>query len=138
MTGSELADALSASRSRAIAALGKAYVRRADDPDPEFFRGIMTRMGLDDDVAVSFLLASWDVLRAEKAAAPGEQQPAAAAHPQDVIGPDLKWTSGKHKGTLLSETPTDYLEWAAEKHPDPIARGSAAEELGRRAEGVPF
>lgn len=63
MTGAELADALTASRAKALATLGKAYVRRADEPDDELFAGIMRGMGLDDDVAVEFLLTAWKVQR---------------------------------------------------------------------------
>jgi len=77
VTGSELADALSASRSRAIAALGKAYVLRADEPDDALFYGLMHGMGLDDDRAIEFLLHTWKVLREQKADAPGEPAPAA-------------------------------------------------------------
>lgn len=66
MSGAELADALSASRSRAIATLGKAYIRRTDEPDDDLFRGLMGSMGLDDDVAIEFLLAAWKVQREDK------------------------------------------------------------------------
>ena len=81
MTGSELADALSASRSRAIAALGKAYVLRSDDPDDTLFYGLMHGMGLDDDRAIEFLLHAWKVLREQKADAPGEPATATKVEP---------------------------------------------------------
>ncbi len=70
---SALSDALEASQAKAVAALGKAYVRRDDEPDDELFAGLLHKIGLDDDVAIQFLLAAWAVLREEKAAPPGEQ-----------------------------------------------------------------
>jgi hypothetical protein len=70
---SALTQALEASQSKAVAALGKAYVRREETPDDELFAGLLHKIGLDDDVAISFLLAAWSVLREEKAAPPAEQ-----------------------------------------------------------------
>ena len=84
MSAAELADALSASRSKAIAALGRAYVRRDDEPDDDLFRGLMHSMGLDDDVAISFLLHAWKVLREEKAQAPGDGAAAGQAYVERV------------------------------------------------------
>ena len=68
-----LSQALEASQSKAVAALGKAYVRRDETPDDDLFRGLLHKIGLDDDVAIEFLLAAWSVLREEKAAPPAEQ-----------------------------------------------------------------
>ena len=70
---SALSQALESSQAKAVAALGKAYVRRDDEPDDELFAGLLHKIGLDDDVAIAFLLAAWSVLREEKAPAPGEQ-----------------------------------------------------------------
>ena len=74
---SALGQALEASQAKAVAALGKAYVRRDDEPDDELFAGLLHRIGLDDDVLIKYLLAAWAVLREEKATPPGEQQPKA-------------------------------------------------------------
>lgn len=76
MSASELADALSASRSKAIAALGRAYRYSESEPDDARFIEVMGWMGLEDEVAVKWLLATWKVLRDEKAEPPGEQAPA--------------------------------------------------------------
>ncbi len=74
---SALGQALEASQAKAVAALGRAYVRREETPDDELFAGLLHKIGLDDDVAIAFLLAAWGVLREEKAQPPGEQAPAA-------------------------------------------------------------
>ncbi len=74
---SALGQALEASQGKAVAALGKAYIRREETPDDDLFRGLLVKIGLDDDTAITFLLAAWSVLREEKAQPPGEQQPAA-------------------------------------------------------------
>jgi hypothetical protein len=81
VSATELADALSASRSRAIAALGKAYVRREEPPDDDLFRQLMHGIGLDDDVAISFLLHAWAILREQRADPPTETQPAKQDEP---------------------------------------------------------
>jgi hypothetical protein len=79
---SALTQALEASQSKAVAALGKAYVRRDETPDDEFFTAMLKKIGLDDAVAIHFLLAAWSVLREEKAAPPAEQTaPTAQAEP---------------------------------------------------------
>ena len=70
---SALGQALEASQAKAVAALGKAYVRREETPDDDLFRGLLVKIGLDDDTAITFLLAAWSVLREEKAQAPAEQ-----------------------------------------------------------------
>jgi hypothetical protein len=70
---SALSQALEASQSKAVAALGKAYVRRDETPDDELFTGLLKKIGLDDDVAIAFLLSAWAILREEKAAPPQEQ-----------------------------------------------------------------
>ena len=70
---SALGQALEASQAKAVAALGKAYVRREETPDDDLFRGLLVKIGLDDDTAITFLLAAWSVLREEKAQPPGEQ-----------------------------------------------------------------
>ena len=87
---SALGQALEASQAKAVAALGKAYVRREEAPDDELFAGLLHKIGLDDDVAIQFLLAAWSVLREEKAPAPGEQ----AARPQGETQPasDAQWS----------------------------------------------
>ncbi len=85
---SALSQALEASQNKAVAALGKAYVRRDETPDDEFFAGMLHKIGLDDDVAISFLLAAWSVLREEKASPPGEQAPAAK---QTEPATDAQW-----------------------------------------------
>ncbi len=72
---SALGQALEASQAKAVAALGKAYVRREEQPDDDLFRGLLVKIGLDDDTAITFLLAAWSVLREEKAQPPGEQAP---------------------------------------------------------------
>ena len=69
---SALSAALESSQAKAVAALGKAYVRRDDEPDDELFAGLLHKIGLDDDVAIAFLLAAWSVLREEKAPPPAE------------------------------------------------------------------
>jgi hypothetical protein len=66
MNGAALAAALEASQAKAIAALGKAYVRRDEEPDPDLFRQLMKGMGLDDDFAITFLFHAWDVLREQR------------------------------------------------------------------------
>jgi len=71
-----LTDALEASRSKAIAALGKAYVSRTDEPDDELFAGLLVKIGEDDERKIGFLLAAWRILREQRADAPGEQAPA--------------------------------------------------------------
>jgi hypothetical protein len=73
---SALSDALASSQAKAVAALGKAYIRRDEEPDDEFFAGMLRRIGCDDDVQIAFLLCAWHVLREEKAPAPGESRPA--------------------------------------------------------------
>ena len=55
---SALGQALEASQAKAVAALGKAYVRRDDEPDDELFAGLLRKIGLDDDVQITFLLAA--------------------------------------------------------------------------------
>ena len=70
---SALGQALEASQGKAVAALGKAYIRREETPDDDLFRGLLVKIGLDDDTAITFLLAAWSVLREEKAQPPGEQ-----------------------------------------------------------------
>jgi hypothetical protein len=98
--------ALEASQAKAVAALGKAYVRREEQPDDELFAGLLHKIGLDDDVAISFLLAAWSVLREEKAAPPGEQAPA-----QTVTKPasDAQWSLirrlADEKGTTAPSGP---------------------------------
>ncbi len=80
---SALGQALEASQAKAVAALGKAYVRRDEAPDDELFAGLLHKIGLDDDVAIQFLLAAWAVLREEKAAPPGR---ASAGEVWDPLG----------------------------------------------------
>jgi hypothetical protein len=63
VTAVELDDALKASRAKALAALGRAYRFREDEPDDELFAAVLSGMGLEDEVAVKWLLASWKVLR---------------------------------------------------------------------------
>jgi hypothetical protein len=70
---SALSQALEASQNKAIATLGKAYCRRDDEPDDEFFQAMLHKIGEDDDVKIGFLLAAWKILREEKAAPPAEQ-----------------------------------------------------------------
>ncbi len=86
---SALGQALEASQAKAVAALGKAYVRRDEAPDDELFAGLLHKIGLDDDVAIQFLLAAWAVLREEKAAPPGEQAPAAKP---DAEASEAQWS----------------------------------------------
>ena len=69
-----LTDALEASRSKAIAALGKAYVSRTDEPDDELFAGLLVKIGEDDERKIGFLLAAWRILREQRADAPGERR----------------------------------------------------------------
>ena len=85
---SALGQALEASQAKAVAALGKAYVRRDEAPDDELFAGLLHKIGLDDDVAIQFLLAAWAVLREEKAAPPGEQATKSA---QSQAATDGQW-----------------------------------------------
>ena len=133
---SALSDALDHSQSKALAALFKAYTRRTDEPDDELFRAMMQRVGLDDDVQIGFLLAAWRVMRENPEALPATNGTQPKAESQVVE--DRRWTSGKHRGVSLADTPVDYLEWSAENHPDPIGRAASSEELQRRAEGLPF
>jgi hypothetical protein len=74
MTSDALTDALRASQAKAVAALGKAYIRRDDEPDDELFRALLLKIGLDDEVAIGFLLQGWSVLREYREPAPAEQQ----------------------------------------------------------------
>ena len=85
---SALSQALESSQAKAVAALGKAYVRRDDEPDDELFAGLLHKIGLDDDVAIAFLLAAWSVLREEKAPAPGEQS---ASLRTEAEASDAQW-----------------------------------------------
>ena len=73
MNGAALAAALEASQAKAIAALGKAYVRRDEEPDQDLFRQLMKGMGLDDDFAITFLFHAWDVLREQREQPPGTE-----------------------------------------------------------------
>lgn len=139
-----LSDALDHSQAKALTALFKAYTRRDDEPDDELFAGLMRGVGLDDDVQIGFLLNAWSILREDREALPGTIGPAGATGgepgkvaPEQVVE-KRTWTSGKHKGVTLADTPADYLEWAQNNHPDPIGRQAAKDELGRRDEGVPF
>lgn len=132
---SALSDALDHSQAKALAALFKAYTRRDEEPDDDFFRACIHGAGLDDDIQISFLLHAWKIMRTYP-----EPLPAAAqngAQPKQVVE-DRRWTSGKYEGKSLADTPLDYLEWAATGHPDPIGRAAAQEEIQRRNEGVPF
>lgn len=72
-----LTQALEASQAKAIAALGKSYIRRTDDPDDSLYAAMLAGLGVDDELGVSFLLASWAVLREQRDQPPGEQAPAA-------------------------------------------------------------
>jgi hypothetical protein len=83
MNGAALAAALEASQAKAIAALGKAYVRRDEEPDQDLFRQLMKGMGLDDDFAITFLFHAWDVLREQREQPPGAEngQPAKEDEP---------------------------------------------------------
>jgi hypothetical protein len=75
---SALTQALEASQNKAVAALGKAYVRRDETPDDELFTGLLKKIGLDDDVAIAFLLSAWSILREQREQPPGEQAAPAA------------------------------------------------------------
>ncbi len=86
---SALGQALEASQAKAVAALGKAYVRREETPDDDLFRGLLVKIGLDDDTAITFLLAAWSVLREEKAQPPGLQAPPVA--PIHDPASDAQW-----------------------------------------------
>ena len=132
---SALSDALDHSQSKALAALFKAYTRRDDEPDDDFFRVAMHGVGLDDDIQISFLLHAWKIMRTFPEAVPAGTN--GAKQPEQVVE-NRAWTSGKHRGVTLADTPEDYLRWAADNHPDPIGRAASQEELQRRAEGVPF
>ncbi len=86
---SALTQALEASQNKAVAALGKAYVRREETPDDELFAGLLHKIGLDDDVAIAFLLAAWSILREQREQPPGEQAPLPArAEPAS----DAQWS----------------------------------------------
>ena len=88
---SALSAALESSQAKAVAALGKAYVRRDDEPDDELFAGLLHKIGLDDDVAIQFLLAAWSVLREEKAPPPGEQARVLTANTANDPATDAQW-----------------------------------------------
>ncbi len=88
---SALGQALEASQAKAVAALGKAYVRREATPDDDLFRGLLVKIGLDDDTAITFLLAAWSVLREEKAQPPGEQAANPLGNPSKDPATDAQW-----------------------------------------------
>ena len=137
---SALSEALLAAQRAAVNALATDYVRGSDEPDHDVIVANLRAVGLEDARETDQLLQAWSILRQT-----GAKPPTATPTPesrradseQTAVDGELRWTSGKHKGELLSETPADYLEWAAESHPDPIGRARSKEELERRA-GVPF
>jgi hypothetical protein len=87
MTADALTDALRASQAKAVAALGKAYIRRDDEPDDELFRALLLKIGLDDEVAIGFLLQGWSVLREYREPAPAEAAPQRKVEPAT----DAQW-----------------------------------------------
>lgn len=133
---SALNDALDQAQTAAIKALGNRFIRSADEPDPDSYRLQLHALGFSDDFGIEFLLTGWAILREERAELPAE--PIASRKAPEQVVENRVWTSGKHRGVSLADTPVDYLEWAAESHPDPIGRAASQEELTRRAEGVPF
>ena len=133
---SALSEMLEHSQAKALAQLYKAYTRREEKPDDAHFAQEMREAGLEDELQIKFLLRCWRVLREYPESLPVSGAPA-PKQPKQVVE-DRVWTAGKHEGVTLADTPADYLEWAAESHPDPIARAASKEELQRRAEGVPF
>jgi hypothetical protein len=74
-----LSQALEASQNKAVAALGKAYIRRDEAPDDELFDGLLKKIGLDDEVYIGFLLSAWAILRDLREQPPGEQEPLVAS-----------------------------------------------------------
>ena len=87
---SALSQALESSQNKAIATLGQAYCRRDDEPDDEFFRGMLHKIGEADDVKIGFLLAAWKILREEKAQPPGEQTQRVVTN--DAPASDAQWS----------------------------------------------
>jgi hypothetical protein len=105
MTSDALTDALRASQAKAVAALGKAYIRRDDEPDDELFRALLLKIGLDDEVAIGFLLQGWSVLREYREPAPGEQRPAVADEPATQAQLDYMRKLADDAGVVVADRP---------------------------------
>jgi hypothetical protein len=86
-----LDDALAAAQSKAIAALGKRYVRSAEPPEDEAVRSEFAAVGFNDELGVSFLLAAWKILREQGEQAPDAQEPRRDTKPEPATEPQLKF-----------------------------------------------
>ena len=80
-----LSDALTAAQRRALAALQKAYVAGAIEP--EELREKLHGCGISDDVDVSYLTHTLDILREWGAAVPAEPN----GQREDVAATDAQW-----------------------------------------------
>jgi hypothetical protein len=86
MSADALSDALRASQAKAVAALGRRYVRGEREPNPDEYLDQFAGMGLTDDISAKHLLASWLVLRIE-----GEQPPVEQAQRRVEPATDAQW-----------------------------------------------
>jgi hypothetical protein len=71
VSAAELANALGLTRDAVIEAWGKSYIRRAEEPDDDLYRAGFHAIGIEDDVAIGFLLTGWKILREQREQPPG-------------------------------------------------------------------
>jgi len=67
VTGSELLEVLEEQRKQSLKLLRLAYIGRADEPDDELYAGLIHGMGIEDDIAIAWLLACWKIQRENRA-----------------------------------------------------------------------
>ena len=101
-----LDDALAAAQSRAIAALGKQYVRSAEQPSDDETLSRLYGIGMFDDLGIAFLLSAWKILREQGEQAPGEQEPK-SAEPVPATESQLKFIRDlcDRKGVVAPDEP---------------------------------
>jgi hypothetical protein len=101
-----LDDALAAAQSRAIAALGKRYVRAAEPQDDETVQAEFYAIGFTDERGIAFLLSAWKILREQGEQAPGEQEPK-TAEPEPASDAQWKFIRdlADRKGAVAPEGP---------------------------------
>jgi hypothetical protein len=131
VTSEALTEALRASQAKAVATLGKAYIRRDEEPDDDLFRALLLRIGLDDEVAIGFLLQGWKVLREYREPAPDapapppkrETEPATDAQwarirrdcdQRSLVAPDMELTKAQASEVIERIAAGTYQpdEWA--------------------------
>jgi len=88
---SALSDAVEVAQRKAIVALGSRFIRGAAEPKTDEYREMLNLLGCTDDTEVTWLIASWTVLREEKAAAPGEPVASRAAATEEKPASDRQW-----------------------------------------------